>query len=84
MEPDLEPRPNLGTSLSERVQRLEIYYVQSVEHFVEIKEHLARQNGRLDDHERFKIQVQAILAAIGFVLSLSITGTVVMLLAGLR
>lgn len=66
--------------LGERVARLEAYYAEIPEHLKEIKGHLARQNGHIDDLRRWKIQAQAVLGFMAFIVSVT-AGTLLTLLA---
>ncbi len=60
-----------GKPIGERVATLEAYYVEVNESLKEIKNHLARQNGSIDSLSRFKIQAQAILGFMAFVVSVT-------------
>lgn len=69
-----------GKPLGERVATLEAYYSEVNTSLKEINTHLKEQNGEIGQLSRFKIQVQAILAFLGFVVSLT-AGTLIALLA---
>lgn len=64
----------------ERIERLEEAYVGIRDDIREIKDHLATQNGRIAAQDKFKIQAQAILGFLGFVVAVT-AGTLITILA---
>ena len=63
-----------GKTEVERLERLEADYAWTREAFMEIRDHLAVQNGRIAELLRFKIQVMAVIATLGAVASASLAG----------
>lgn len=59
---------------------LESVYIKTEEYFKDIKDHLATQNGHIDDLRKFKIQAQAIIGFMAFVVSVT-AGTLLTLIA---
>ena len=74
-----------GKSDLERLERLETNYAFTVEAFTEIRDHLARQNGHIDELQSWRIRVMAVLATLGAVTagSLSVAGLAVAIASGL-
>ena len=60
-----------GKPHGERIAKLEVYYAEVSESLKEIKQHLVTQNGRIYTLATFKIQAQAILGFMAFVVSVT-------------
>ena len=68
-----------GKTLSERIIRLEVYYVQVSDSLKDIKKQMETTNGTITSLVKFKIQAQAILGFMAFVVSVT-AGTLLTLI----